>query len=60
MATKKKVGVKVPTLNEISRKYGGMIVNASETQESKLTLSVKFHLLKRLKKKHRLLFVYRG
>lgn len=45
MATKKKVGVKVPTMNEISRKYGGMIVNASETLESKLWLPSTFFAL---------------
>lgn len=45
MATKKKVGVKVPTLNEITKKYGGMIVRASDTKDAKLWLPSTFFAL---------------
>lgn len=45
MAAKKKVGVKVPTANEILRKYGDMVVMASETKESGLWLPSTFFLL---------------
>ena len=38
MATKRKVGVKVPTQNEIMRKYGSLITVASETSEVGLKL----------------------
>lgn len=39
---KKKVGLKVPTANELSKRYGDMIVSASETKESGLWLPVYF------------------
>lgn len=45
MATKKKVGVKVPTKNEIMKKYGNLIVTASETRETGLKLPSTFYLL---------------
>lgn len=45
MATRKKVGVKVPTKNEIMRKYGNLIVTASETRETGLKLPSTFYLL---------------
>ena len=34
MAAKKKIGIKIPSINEINKKYGDMIVTASETKES--------------------------
>ena len=45
MATKRKVGVKVPTENEILRKYGNSVVLASETKETNLWLPSTFFLL---------------
>lgn len=42
MATKKKVGIKVPTKNEILKKYGSMIIQASDTKESGLWLPSTF------------------
>lgn len=42
MATKKKVGIKVPTKNEILKKYGGMIIQASDTKEPGLWLPSTF------------------
>lgn len=45
MATKKKVGVKVPTKSEIIKKYGNLIVTASETRETGLKLPSTFYLL---------------
>ena len=45
MATRKKVGVKVPTKNEIMKKYGNLIVTASETRETGLKLPSTFYLL---------------
>lgn len=45
MATKKKVGMKVPTSNELLRKYGSMIKMASETKESGLWLPSTFFAL---------------
>ena len=42
MAKKSKVGLKVPTQNELLRKYGGMIKVAAKTQESGLWLPSKF------------------
>ena len=44
MATRKKVGVKVPTQNEIMRKYGSLITVASETSEMGLRLPSTFYL----------------
>lgn len=44
MATKRKVGVKVPTQNEIMRKYGSIITVASETSEVGLKLPSTFYL----------------
>ena len=44
MATKRKVGVKVPTQNEIMRKYGSLITVASETSEVGLKLPSTFYL----------------
>lgn len=44
MATRKKVGVKVPTQNEILRKYGNIISVASETTENGLKLPSTFYL----------------
>ena len=44
MATRKKVGVKVPTQNEILRKYGSIISVASETTETGLKLPSTFYL----------------
>ena len=44
MATKRKVGVKVPTQNEIMRKYGSLITVASETSEIGLRLPSTFYL----------------
>ena len=44
MATKRKVGVKVPTQNEIMRKYGSLITVASETSEMGLRLPSTFYL----------------
>lgn len=44
MATKRKVGVKVPTQNEIMRKYGSLITVASETTENGLRLPSTFYL----------------
>lgn len=45
MATKKKVGMKVPTTNELMRKYGGMIKLASDTKETGLWLPSTFFAL---------------
>lgn len=45
MATKKKVGMKVPTSNELLKKYGSMIKMASETKESGLWLPSTFFAL---------------
>lgn len=45
MATKKKVGMKVPTTNELMKKYGNMIQMASETTESGLWLPSTFYAL---------------
>lgn len=45
MSTKKKVGMKVPTSNELLRKYGSMIKMASETKESGLWLPSTFFAL---------------
>ena len=45
MATKKKVGMKVPTTNELIRKYGGMIKLASDTKETGLWLPSTFFAL---------------
>lgn len=42
MATKKKVGIKVPTKNEILKKYGSMIIQASDTKEPGLWLPSTF------------------
>ena len=42
MATKKKVGIKVPTKNEILKKYGDMIIQASDTKEPGLWLPSTF------------------
>ena len=42
MATKKKVGIKVPTKNEILKKYGSMIIQASDTKEPGLWLPIYF------------------
>ena len=42
MATKKKVGIKVPTKNEILKKYGSMIIQASDTKEPGLWLTSTF------------------
>lgn len=42
MAKKTKVGIKVPTKNELLKKYGSMIKMASDTQESGLWLPSKF------------------
>lgn len=44
MATKKKVGIKVPSQNEILRKYGNIITVASETSENGLKLPSTFYL----------------
>lgn len=45
MAKKSKVGLKVPTKNEILKKYGGMMRLASETVESNLWLPSTFFSL---------------
>lgn len=45
MAVKKKVGIKVPTKNEILKKYGNMVVLASETKDTGLKLPSTFYLL---------------
>ena len=45
MAKKTKVGLKVPTKNEILKKYGGMIKVASETKETGLWLPSTFFAL---------------
>lgn len=45
MAKKSKVGLKVPTRNELLRKYGASIQLASETKESKLWLPSTFFAL---------------
>ena len=45
MGTPKKVGVKVPTRNEILKKYGNMIVTASESKECPLKLPSTFYFL---------------
>ena len=45
MAKKSKVGLKVPTKNEILKKYGGMMRLASETVESNLWLPSTFFAL---------------
>lgn len=45
MAKKVKVGIKVPTPNELAKKYGNMIVKASETKESGLWLPSTFFAL---------------
>lgn len=45
MGTPKKVGVKVPTRNEILKKYGNMIVTASESKEFPLKLPSTFYFL---------------
>lgn len=45
MATKKKVGVKVPTQNEILRKYGGIITEASDVVDLGLKLPSRFYAL---------------
>ena len=45
MAKKSKVGLKVPTKNEILKKYGGMMRLASETVESNLWLPSTFFYL---------------
>lgn len=42
MAKKSKVGIKVPTQNELLKKYGNIIKVASKTQESGLWLPSKF------------------
>lgn len=42
---KKKVGLKVPTANELSKRYGDMIVSASDTKESGLWLPSTFFML---------------
>lgn len=42
MAKKTKVGIKVPTQNDLLKKYGGIIKIASKTQESGLWLPSKF------------------
>lgn len=39
---KKKMGLKIPTKNEILKKYGNMIVSASDTKESNLWLPSTF------------------
>ena len=44
MATKKKVGIKVPSQNEILRRYGNIITVASETSENGLKLPSTFYL----------------
>lgn len=45
MAAKKKIGIKIPSINEINKKYGDMIVTASETKESGLWLPSTFFAL---------------
>ena len=45
MAKKSKVGLKVPTKNELLRKYGESIKLASETKETKLWLPSTFFAL---------------
>lgn len=45
MATKKKVGMKVPTTNELIKKYGNMVKMASDTQETGLWLPSTFFAL---------------
>jgi recombination protein RecA len=45
MAKKSKVGIKVPTKNELLKKYGGIIKMASETTESGLWLPSTFYAL---------------
>ena len=42
---KKKVGLKVPTANDLSKRYGDMIVSASDTKESGLWLPSTFFML---------------
>lgn len=42
MAAKKKVGIKVPTKNEILKKYGNMIIQASNTKDPGLWLPSTF------------------
>lgn len=42
---KKKEGLKVPTANELSKRYGDMIVSASDTKESGLWLPSTFFML---------------
>ena len=42
MAKKSKVGIKVPTKNEILKKYGEIVKLASETKESGLWLPSTF------------------
>ena len=42
MAKKRKVGIKVPTQSELEKKYGNMIVMASNTEESGLWLPSTF------------------
>lgn len=44
MAKKAKVGIKIPTSNEIAKKYGSMIIKASETKESGLWLPSTFYM----------------
>ena len=45
MAAKKKIGIRIPSINEINKKYGDMIVTASETKESGLWLPSTFFAL---------------
>lgn len=42
---KKKVGIKVPTANELAKRYGGMIITASDTKENGLWLPSTFFML---------------
>lgn len=42
---KKKVGIKVPTANELAKRYGDMIITASDTKENGLWLPSTFFML---------------
>lgn len=42
---KKKVGIKVPTTNELAKRYGDMIITASDTKENGLWLPSTFFML---------------
>lgn len=42
---KKKVGIKVPTASELAKRYGDMIITASDTKENGLWLPSTFFML---------------